>query len=72
VSLNNRISIRDTYGARKAVDYQFTTFQGGTRSEATTDITLLEAEKHRKCPMNLPSSEADTDSKPETVISESR
>jgi hypothetical protein len=72
VSLNNRISIRDTYGARKVVDCQFTTLNsGGTRSEATADITLLEAEKHRKCPMNHPSSEADAD-EPETVISESR
>ncbi|KAF8498155.1 hypothetical protein F5888DRAFT_225422 [Russula emetica] len=60
VSLNNRISIRDTYGARKAVDCQFATFEGGTRSEATMDITLLEAEMHRKCPMDLPSSETDT------------
>jgi hypothetical protein len=70
VSLNNRISIRETYGARKAVDCQFTTFHSGTRSEATTDIELLEAEKHRKCPMNPPSSEADADD-PEKVISES-
>jgi hypothetical protein len=61
------------YSARKAVDCQFTTVNsGGTRSEATMDITLLEAEKHRKCPMNLPSSsEADADER-ETVISESR
>jgi hypothetical protein len=68
VSLNNRISIRDTYGARKAVDCQF---QSGTRSEATTDITLLELEKHRKYPMNLPSIETDADSKPETIITSS-
>jgi hypothetical protein len=52
VSLNNRISIRNTYGARKAVDCQFTASHGCTRSEATTDTTLLEAEKHGKCPTN--------------------
>ena len=72
VSLNNRISIRDTYGARQAVDCQLTTSHGDSRSEATMDITLLEVEKQqRKCPMNSASSEvANADSDPKTVISE--
>ena len=72
VSLNNRISIRDTYGARGgAVDCQVATLPGSARSVATgtTDVMLLETEKHQKLPMKLPLAEADAD---ERVVSESR
>jgi hypothetical protein len=51
VSLNNRISIRDTYGTRGlggAVDCQVAMHPGSVRSEATTDVMLLESEKHLK------------------------
>jgi len=58
VSLNNRISIRDTYGARNAIDSQGPTFPTSSRSEATTDIMLFDADKQRKFSMNRVSSEA--------------
>jgi hypothetical protein len=52
VSLNNRISIRDTFGARRgAVDCQVATLPGSARSEATTDVMLVETEKQQKHPM---------------------
>jgi hypothetical protein len=74
VSLNNRISIRDTYGARGgAVDCQLGTLPGSARSgattEATNDVTLLETEKHQKRSMIYPLAEADMNGR---VISESR
>jgi hypothetical protein len=69
VSLNNRISIRDTYGARGgAVDCQVATLPGSDRSEATTDVILMETEKHHKHPMRY-QLEADMGGK---VLSESR
>jgi hypothetical protein len=72
VSLNNRISIRDTYGARGlggVVDCQVATLPGSARSEATTDVMLLESEKHMKHPMKHPLTGVDLDGR---VISESR
>jgi len=46
VSLNNRISIRDSYEALEGVvDRQAVTVPGSGRSEATKDATTLVAEK---------------------------
>ena len=42
MSLNNRISIRDTYEVRGGIiDCQVVTVPGGTRSEATEDIIVI-------------------------------
>jgi hypothetical protein len=72
VSLNNRISIRDTYGARGAVEVGSSPSSIG-RSEATTDCILLESEKQQKQfkqTMKPPSTGVKVVT--ETVISESR
>ncbi len=69
VSLNNRISIRDTYGARGAVEVGSSPSSIG-RSEATTDSILLESEKQQKQTMKCPSTGVKVVT--ETVISESR
>ena len=68
MSLNNRISIRDAYGARGAVDCQVATFPSSYRSEATSDVIVLNAEKHKKNPMNH--SQAEADKEDNRVVSE--
>jgi|SRR5713226_5587867 len=69
VSLNNRISIRDTYGARGAVEVGSSPSSIG-RSEATTDFIFLESAKQQKQTMKYPSTEVKVVS--ERVTSESR
>ena len=69
VSLNNRISIRDTYGARGAVEVGSSPSSIG-RSEATTDFICLESAKQQKLTMKYPSTEVKVVS--ERVTSESR
>ena len=60
VSLNNRISIRDTYGARgEAIECQLVTFAGSDRSEGTTDVVVLNTEKHQNYRIKHSLAEAD-------------
>ena len=63
MSLNNRISIRDSYIARGAVDCQVATFPNSVRgSEATSDVNdviVLSNEKRQKHPMELLLTEPD-------------
>jgi hypothetical protein len=69
VSLNNRISIRDTYGARGAVEVGLSPNSIG-RSEATADFMCLESEKQQKQTMKYPLTEVKVVS--ERVTCESR
>jgi hypothetical protein len=56
VSLNNRISIRDTCGARGAVEVGACPSSSG-RSETTADFLLFESEKQQKQTMKHPQTE---------------
>lgn len=67
MSLNNRISIRDTYGTQGAVDCQVATFPSSNRSETGTDVILLNTEKHQKLPLKHSLSETDIEGR---VVSE--
>ena len=73
MSLNNRISIRDSYIARGAVDCQVATFPNSVRgSEATSDINdviVLSNEKRQKHPMELLLTEPDMEDR-DRVLSE--
>jgi hypothetical protein len=68
VSLNNRISIRDTCNARGAVEIG--ACPGSGRSEITADFVLLESEKVQKQTMKHPQTEVKVVS--ERVISKLR
>ena len=69
MSLNNRISIRDSYIAHGAVDCQLATFPNSVRgSEATSDVIVLNNEKNQKHPMERLLTETDMEDR---VISES-
>lgn len=72
VSLNNRISIRDTYGSRRgAVDCQATTFPsiGTARSDATTDRDAVHLECQKQDLVRHTSAGANWNSKDERVVS---
>ena len=70
MSLNNRISIRDTFGARGAVEVgAYPSSSHGSRSETTADFLLLES-KQQKQIMKHPQTEVKVVS--ERAISESR
>lgn len=69
MSLNNRISIRDTCSARGAVEVGVCLSSSG-RSETTADFLLLESEKQQKQTMKHPQTEVKVVS--ERVISKSR
>jgi hypothetical protein len=70
VSLNNRISIRDTFGSREGiVNCSAATLPDSARSESTMAGMPMEIEKQQKPLMKHPLAEADTDVR---VISESR
>ncbi len=69
VSLNNRISIRETYGARCAVEVGAYPSSSG-RSETTEDFLILESEKHQKQTMKHTPTEVKVMS--QGVISKSR
>jgi hypothetical protein len=70
VSLNNRISIRDTFDARGGVvDCQLATLPGSARSEPIADVILVETEIHQKHSVRFQLEETDMDGK---VVSESR
>jgi hypothetical protein len=68
VSLNNRISIRDTCSARGAIEIGACPSSSG-RSETTADFLLLESEKQQKETMKHPQTEVKVVS--ESVISKS-
>jgi hypothetical protein len=68
VSLNNRISIRDTCSTRGAVEVVCPSSSG--RSVTTADFLLLESEKQQKETMKHPQTEVKVVS--ERVISKSR
>lgn len=68
VSLNNRVSIRDTCSARGAVEVVCPS--SSRRSEITADILLLESEKQQNETMKHPQTEVKVVR--ERVISKSR
>ena len=73
VSLNNRISIRDTYGARGGTtDRRVAAFPGSACSEGTTDVILSNTEEYQKYSMKHSLPEVDVEdrviSKPRDVI----
>ncbi|KAI9435806.1 hypothetical protein H4582DRAFT_1968840 [Lactarius indigo] len=51
VSLNNRISIRDSMASRGAIRSPAGTFPGSGRSEGTSDIVLMDLEKQKAHPL---------------------
>jgi hypothetical protein len=58
VSLNNRISIRDTGSARGAIEIgAYPTGSSSGRSETTADFLVLESEKEEKQTMKHPQTE---------------
>ncbi|KAF8486815.1 hypothetical protein DFH94DRAFT_687287 [Russula ochroleuca] len=62
VSLNNRISIRDTFGSREGiVNCSAATLPDSARSESTMAGMPMEIEKQQKPLMKHPLAEADTD-----------
>jgi hypothetical protein len=69
VSLNNRISIRDTCIARGAIEIGAYPSSSG-RSETTADFLILESEKQQKQTMKHPQTEVKVVS--ESIISKSR
>jgi hypothetical protein len=69
MSLNNRISIRDTYGARQGVvdcqDVAAPNLSNNSRSESTTDAPIAETEKPQKDLVGRPAAETEVrESKP--------
>jgi hypothetical protein len=70
VSLNNRISIRNTYESRngKVFDFQVVSVPGSTRLDVTKDTINLEAEQSQEDLRNQPVAETEVE---ERVNSES-
>ncbi|KAF8486818.1 hypothetical protein DFH94DRAFT_849359 [Russula ochroleuca] len=70
VSLNNRISIRNTYESRngKVFDFQVVSVPGSTRLDVTKDTINLEAEQSQEDLRNQPVAETEVEERVNNVV----